>query len=265
MQYLRIDPRSYPNPTNKALDSARNLKSQQRTTPERYEEYRGEPAPAWMRASAEEIAKHIDMVHYFATIHGVQLKWEHVEYGISNEAIEDIAIAKKSHKYMIGDILPREAEVVRVGESRSVHNYHGVYYIAGATSNAVRGVYLGDFGEYRFTANNLTRENIIAVRFASESEAREIAFQDEIVSEWVKGNTFVNSEGRLLSVYYSSEQATIHVAIKAEEESADDNFDLFTFMDAVKYRHLKAIAANGKIKVGNAVFSQNEKGQIIIL
>lgn len=174
MQYLRIDPRSYQNPTNKALSSAKNLKSQQRITPERYEEYRGEPAPAWMRAGAEEIAKHIDMAHYFATIHGVQLKWEHVEYGISDEAIEAIAIAKKSHKYMIGDYLPYETPFVTQKEISwnnhlAIRNYHNVYYIT--INSCVTGVYIDSDGIHRITSNNLTRENIISVRYTTPEDA----------------------------------------------------------------------------------------------
>lgn len=176
MQYLRHDPRNYPKPTDKALASARNLKAMQKSTPERYEEYRGEPAPAWMRASAEEIARHIDMVHYFATIHQVQLKWEQIEYGLSDDTIEASAIAKKSYKYTIGDQMPREATAVdaRLFGEGSLHilNYHGTFYIT--YNNMVTGLYMDCDGVPRATCNNLTRESIVSVRYASEDEAKNV-------------------------------------------------------------------------------------------
>lgn len=177
MQYLRHDPRNYPKPTDKALASAQNLKDQQRYTAERYEEVMCSPAPAWMRASAEEIARHIDMVHYFATIHGVQVKWSHVEYGLSDEEIEAIAIAKKSYKYTIGDYMPFETPTVKQRGSWNDHlairNYHGVWYIT--INSCVTGVYIDRDGIPRITSNSLTNENIISVRYETQQDA-EAAF-----------------------------------------------------------------------------------------
>ena len=265
MLYLRNDPRNYSTPTNKSLESARSLKSRQQTTPEQYEEDTGHPAPAWMRASAEQVAKHIDLVYYFATIHGVQLKWEQVEYGLSDEEIEAVAIAKKSCKYGIGDIMPREAETVAEGGRLTVRNYHGTYYITYDHNDAVVGIYLGDYGEYRATANNLTRENIIAVRFDSAQAACDIACLDKVVSEWVKNNRFVDVNDAPLRAAWSSEYGSLSLSLESEEIAAAENFDLFTFMDAVKYRHLNAKLVNGNIKIGDKLFSPEKSNHPIVL
>lgn len=42
-------------------------------------------------------------------------------------------------------------------------------------------------------------------------------------------------------------------------------FDLFTFMDAVKYRHLNAKLVNGNIKIGDKLFSPEKSNRPIVL
>jgi hypothetical protein len=163
----------YGKPRDKSMDSARHLKAQQRTTAEEWESLRGSPAPLWMLATVEDIARHIDMVHDAAKDHGVQLKWQQIEYGLTWEQICEIAKAKQSYKYTVGDYLPREAKRVIAqhgdGDKYEIRDYFSVFYIT--RNDCVCGLYK-DGGAVKATTNSLTRENIFAVRFASSGDAK---------------------------------------------------------------------------------------------
>lgn len=163
----------YGKPRDKSLSSAKFFKSQQRTTVEHYEDFFGKPAPQWMYATVEDIARHIDMVYDAAKDHGVQLKWEQIEYGKTWEEICEIAKAKQSYKYTIGDYLPREAKHIVAksldGDKYEVRDYFGVFYIT--RNDCTCGLYRDDSG-VKATTNNLTREHILALRFVSLDEAK---------------------------------------------------------------------------------------------
>lgn len=125
--------------------------------------------PAWMRATAEEIAGHIDLVYYYATQHRVYVDWKHFEYGLTPEQIEAQVIEKKSHRYRIGDLVYAGGSEVRHAADNGllVLDYHGVYYIC--ENNLVGGIYHKN-GERRITFNNLTRESIEGVRYTNLEE-----------------------------------------------------------------------------------------------
>lgn len=159
----------YAGPTRKALQAAQYLKNQQKTSASDYARIWEREAPAWMSATVEQIANHIDLVWAYARKHGVQLKWEQVEYGLTSEQIESAAIAKQSYKYTVGDYLPREARLAATVNGLDVREYFGVYYIA--ESDMVVGTYADDYGTIRATGNNLTRHDIIAVRYDNEESA----------------------------------------------------------------------------------------------
>lgn len=168
----------YAGPTNKAMQAAGCLKQHQRTTAEQWESFRGEPAPSWMSASVEDIARHIGMVSDAARKYGVQLKWEQLEYGSTVLQIEQAAIAKQSYKYTVGDYLPREAtrldskvrESVLGDSAVQIREYFGVYYIT--VNDCVCGIFLDYRGEYRSTCNNLTQENILGLRYSNLEYAK---------------------------------------------------------------------------------------------
>lgn len=175
----------YPNPRDKSMASAKALKSRQQMTAEEYEYVHGKPAPAWMSASVEDIACHIDMVFDAARDYGVQLKWEQIEYGLTWEQICELAKAKQSYKYTIGDYLPREAKRLDrysfpnsanygfpwLGEA-CVRDYFGVYYIT--VNDCVVGFFRGEQREIDWTNYNLTQRDIFAIRFDSYDEAKQI-------------------------------------------------------------------------------------------
>ncbi len=56
--------------------------------------------------------------------------------------------------------------------SLHILNYHGTFYIT--YNNMVTGLYMDYDGVPRATCNNLTRESIVSVRYASEDEARSV-------------------------------------------------------------------------------------------
>lgn len=172
----------YGKPRDKSLSSAKFFKSQQRTTAEQWEPFRGSPAPLWMSATVEDIARHIDMVYDAAKDHGVQLKWEQIEYGLTWEQICEIAKAKQSYKYTVGDYLPREADVVesrdsicfdvwyeRSSEKICIRDYFGIFYIT--RNNCVCGLFK-DGSSVKATTSSFTREHVFAVRFTSFNDAK---------------------------------------------------------------------------------------------
>lgn len=163
----------YVGPTSGALRKAAYLKSQQRMSASDYARIWERPAPAWMSATVEEIAIHIDLVDLYARKHGVQLKWEHIEYGSTREQIEAAAIAKQGYRYTVGDYLPREAATVATVGKLSIRDYFGVFYIA--QSDMVVGTYADGYGDLRVTGNNLTRHHIIAIRYPSADAATRAA------------------------------------------------------------------------------------------
>lgn len=162
----------YGKPRDKSLSSAKFFKSQQRATVEHYEDFFGKPAPQWMYATVEDIARHIDMVYDAAMDHGVQLKWEQIEYGKTWEEICEIAKAKQSYQYTIGDYLPREAKHIVArwldGDKYEVRDYFGIYYIT--RNGCVCGLYKESSG-VKATTNNLTSRCIFALRFESADAA----------------------------------------------------------------------------------------------
>ncbi len=107
--------------------------------------------------------------------------------------------------------------------------------------------------------------DIIAVRFDSAQAACDIACLDKVVSEWVKNNQFVDANDAPLRAAWSSEYGSLSLSLESEEIAAAENFDLFTFMDAVKYRHLNAKLVNGNIKIGNKLFSPEKSNHPIVL
>ena len=152
MPQLKVNPRQFPNPTDKAMQSARMILS--RWSPEKiqhYEDFYGKPAPAITRMSLQELAKQIDMLWHFGTKHGVHLSEYNVEFPKSDEELEAIAIEKKGFKYTIGDMLPWTTKAVYAGPNITICDYHNVFYIV--WGNRVAGIYR-DGKEYRVAANS---------------------------------------------------------------------------------------------------------------
>ena len=158
-------------PRNNAMSAAKSFKSQQNWSAEQYEEFYDKPAPAWMRATTEEIARHIDLVADAAREHGVQLNWQNIEYGSSWQQICEAAEAKQSYRHTIGDYLPREAKRLDEDGDLAIREYFGVYYIA--VNDCVAGFYESEAGIQR-TCNNMIAYDIFAIRFASYDEAKQI-------------------------------------------------------------------------------------------
>jgi len=169
----------YVGPTSGALRKAAYLKSQQKMSASDYARIWERPAPAWMSATVEEIAIHIDLVDLHAMLAGVQLKWEHIEYGSTREQIEAAAIAKQGYKYTVGDYLPRETKRLDRKDKPSVfmrcaveiRDYFGVYYVT--VNDCVCGLVRNEAGEWMTTCNNLTKEWVLqGPRYATHDAAK---------------------------------------------------------------------------------------------
>lgn len=175
----------YTQPRNKSMEAASYFKRQQRIGADEYEAFYGESAPAWVRANVKDIASHIDMVFDAAKEHGVQLKWQQIEYGSTWQQICEAAKAKQSYKYAVGDYLPREADrldtkPVAMNNTASIRDYFGVFYIT--INDCAAGFYQDKNDDYAtaWSCNNMVAHDFFAVRFSSYDEAK--AIFDQIVA-----------------------------------------------------------------------------------
>lgn len=172
----------YSQPRNKSMEAARFFKREQRIDADEYESFYGKSAPAWMRASVEDIARHIDMVYDAAKDHGCQLKWQQIEYGSTWQQICEAAKAKQSYKYTVGDYLPREARRLDtkptvMDNTAVIRDYFGTFYIT--MNDCVAGFYI-DGGTTQWSCNNMVGHDFFAIRFDSYDAAKVIF--DQIIA-----------------------------------------------------------------------------------